>query len=137
MERVFAAVAERHEDEDDESNSLEDEDGSEDGRKKFGAVAIFKIPDEVDISHLSCPAASASVLSCACACSPEIRIRFRFRVFIAVVAKSLQSICSLYAFFADMQELRILLRNRNWVPLQAGRWPRLFLCYICTKKEEE
>jgi diacylglycerol kinase (ATP) len=53
VKRVFAAVADHHDDEDDESNSLEDEDESEDGRKKFGAVAIFKIPDEVDISHLS------------------------------------------------------------------------------------
>jgi len=24
-----------------------------DGRKKFGAAATFKIPDEVDIAHLS------------------------------------------------------------------------------------
>nr|CAB3488388.1 unnamed protein product [Digitaria exilis] len=41
--------------EDDDSNSLEDEDEWEDGRKKFGAAATFKLPDEVevDISHLS------------------------------------------------------------------------------------
>ncbi|XP_066349589.1 diacylglycerol kinase 1-like isoform X2 [Miscanthus floridulus] len=42
-----------HSYEDDESNSLEDEDEWEDGRKKFGAAATFKIPDEVDIAHLS------------------------------------------------------------------------------------
>ncbi|XP_062226873.1 diacylglycerol kinase 1-like isoform X2 [Phragmites australis] len=40
-------------DDDDDSNSLEDEDEWEDGRKKFGAAATFKIPDEVDIAHLS------------------------------------------------------------------------------------
>jgi diacylglycerol kinase (ATP) len=42
-----------HSHEDDDSNSLEDEDEWEDGRKKFGAAATFKIPDEVDIAHLS------------------------------------------------------------------------------------
>jgi diacylglycerol kinase (ATP) len=46
-----------HGHEDDDSNSLEDEDEDEDewedGRKKFGAAATFKIPDEVDIAHLS------------------------------------------------------------------------------------
>uniref|UniRef100_A0A0A9CXK7 Diacylglycerol kinase accessory domain-containing protein n=1 Tax=Arundo donax TaxID=35708 RepID=A0A0A9CXK7_ARUDO len=42
-----------HPHEDDDSNSLEDEDEWEDGRKKFGAAATFKIPDEVDIAHLS------------------------------------------------------------------------------------
>ncbi|CAD6259446.1 unnamed protein product [Miscanthus lutarioriparius] len=42
-----------HGHEDDESNSLEDEDEWVDGRKKFGAAATFKIPDEVDIAHLS------------------------------------------------------------------------------------
>jgi len=35
------------------ANSLEDEDEWEDGTKKFGAAATFKIPDEVDIAHLS------------------------------------------------------------------------------------
>ncbi|KAK8449753.1 hypothetical protein SEVIR_7G264700v4 [Setaria viridis] len=42
-----------HSHDDDDSNSLEDEDEWEDGRKKFGAAATFKIPDEVDIAHLS------------------------------------------------------------------------------------
>jgi hypothetical protein len=36
-----------------DNNSLEDEDEWEDRRKKFGVVATFKIPGEVDITHLS------------------------------------------------------------------------------------
>jgi diacylglycerol kinase (ATP) len=42
-----------HPHDDDDSNSLEDEDEWENGRKKFGAAATFKIPDEVDMAHLS------------------------------------------------------------------------------------
>jgi diacylglycerol kinase (ATP) len=42
-----------HPHDDDDTNSLEDEDEWEDGRKKFGASDTFKIPDEVDIAHLS------------------------------------------------------------------------------------
>lgn len=44
-----------HPHDDDDNNSLEDEDEDEweNGRKKFGAAATFKIPDEVDIAQLS------------------------------------------------------------------------------------
>ncbi|KAL6844014.1 hypothetical protein ACP4OV_025687 [Aristida adscensionis] len=42
-----------HSHDDDDSNSMEDEDEWEDGRKKFGAADTFKMPEEVDIAHLS------------------------------------------------------------------------------------
>jgi diacylglycerol kinase (ATP) len=37
----------------DDSDSLEDEDEWKEGRKKFGAADTFKLPDEVEIAHLS------------------------------------------------------------------------------------
>ncbi|KAM0825325.1 hypothetical protein ACQ4PT_069629 [Festuca glaucescens] len=37
----------------DDSDSLEDEDEWKEGRKKFGAADTFKLPDEVDMAHLS------------------------------------------------------------------------------------
>lgn len=42
-----------HGHENDDSDSLEDEDEWKEGRKKFGAADTFKLPDEVDIAHLS------------------------------------------------------------------------------------
>ena len=42
-----------HGNNDDDKDSMEDEDEWEDGRRKFGAADTFKIPDEVDIAHLS------------------------------------------------------------------------------------
>uniref|UniRef100_A0A0E0EIM8 Diacylglycerol kinase n=1 Tax=Oryza meridionalis TaxID=40149 RepID=A0A0E0EIM8_9ORYZ len=42
-----------HGNDDDDKDSMEDEDEWEDGRRKFGAADTFKIPDEVDIAHLS------------------------------------------------------------------------------------
>uniref|UniRef100_A0ACD5UEQ4 Uncharacterized protein n=2 Tax=Avena sativa TaxID=4498 RepID=A0ACD5UEQ4_AVESA len=38
---------------DGDSDSLEDEDEWQEGRKKFGAADTFKLPDEVEIAHLS------------------------------------------------------------------------------------
>ncbi|KAF0897715.1 hypothetical protein E2562_000431 [Oryza meyeriana var. granulata] len=38
---------------DNDKDSMEDDDEWEDGRRKFGAADTFKIPDEVDIAHLS------------------------------------------------------------------------------------
>ena len=38
---------------DDKDAVEEDEDEWEDGRRKFGAADTFKLPDEIDIAHLS------------------------------------------------------------------------------------
>ena len=38
---------------DDKDAAEEDEDEWEDGRRKFGAADTFKLPDEIDIAHLS------------------------------------------------------------------------------------
>ncbi|KAM3390951.1 hypothetical protein ACQJBY_012535 [Aegilops geniculata] len=47
------ATPSSHGHENDDSDSLEDEDEWKEGRKKFGAADTFKLPDEVDIAHLS------------------------------------------------------------------------------------
>lgn len=38
---------------DEHKNDVDDEDEWEDGRRKFGAADTFKLPDEIDIAHLS------------------------------------------------------------------------------------
>ena len=42
-----------HDHENDDVDSVEDEDEWQEGRKKFGAADTFKLPDDVEIAHLS------------------------------------------------------------------------------------
>ena len=48
-----SSPAPTHEGHGDDGLENEEEDEWEDGRRKFGAADTFKLPDEIDIAHLS------------------------------------------------------------------------------------